>query len=202
MKRELFSTAAILTVIASLSGSIATDAHAIGFGMTVGATTGKFHPDSNSETGNSSFSEHKESIGLIFDTNINKTDLFNYRLGISYERVTVNLPETESYDGVTVENDFGFGFSTDSYRLWLGPEVRANYNSRYLLGIGVGPALGINVNLDNSMALCARGSYIYSRHERFFSESGERSASVNLGIVMKLGTERLTPPQPATQPVH
>lgn len=195
MITKLVKTTIWLIVGAASLYFIPRDAHAVGLGMSVGATTGKFGTEANNATGtgNHYYNEHKGAIGLLFDTNIGKRNLFNYRLGVAYEKVTVNLPEKEHYEGVAIENDFGFGFSTDNLRLWVGPEVRVNYNSHNLFGIGAGPAVGINVNLGNGLALCAKGAYIFSRHERFFSEDREKSASLSLGLVMKLGDERSLP---------
>lgn len=195
MKTELIRTVVCFIISAAVLHAIPRAAHAVGFGMAVGGTTGTFSKESNYSAGTVTdyYSEHKGSIGLIFDTNIGKSNIFNYRLGASYEKVSVNLPNKEHYEGVSIDNDFGFGYSTDSLRLWVGPEVKVNYNSHYFLGIGAGPAAGINISIGNGLALCAKGAYIFSRHEGFFTEDREKSASFSLGLVMKLGDERPAP---------
>ncbi|MFP4475095.1 MAG: hypothetical protein ACLFOY_06010 [Desulfatibacillaceae bacterium] len=84
--------------------------------------------------------------GFVLDTNLNGTQLFNYRLYAGYERAVVereNITVTDStgtqtlampvdyeFDRYLTDHCFGFALiSDDMLRVWAGPMVRLSYET-------------------------------------------------------------------------
>jgi len=129
-------------------------------------------------------------IGLVFDSNIGKDKLFNYRVALEYQSTTVDSTEaagsTEDCNTYHCEKirlnfvqTFGFGvLRTETVRLWVGPRINMAWNSRsdstdigsgytfteseYALELGIAPAVGINVNLGRLVSLGADLDYRYA----------------------------------------
>ena len=118
-------------------------------------------------------------LGITFDSNIGKDKLYNYRFGFEYSKATTdNEWWGESVGGaITKEkynfvNTFGFGVvRTKTVRLWIGPRINIQFENgtnedtsllsveQSSFGIGIGAALGLNVNLGRTVSLAADLDY-------------------------------------------
>jgi hypothetical protein len=90
---------------------------------------------------------------------------------------------TYNLEGLVIDNDFGFGIvRTKSVRLWLGPELRIAFftgtdesstgvtqRDVSLVGVGIGPVLGVNFNIGSNLSLCLKTAYLFNS----YSGSGE-----------------------------
>ncbi len=126
--------------------------------------------------------EYKPSagFGLAFDTNIGKDSLFNYRLGLEYSHAELDnlngntLPSGTEYtkDKYNMVHTFGFGvLRKEKVRLWVGPRINIQLESGEFssssgtiwtqdsVGLGLGLAGGVNVNLGRVVSLAADLDY-------------------------------------------
>ena len=117
-------------------------------------------------------------IGFVFDTNLGEDRTFNYRLGLEYMRTSLSDHiSNESYEyakRINVVNTFGFGFyRSQTVRLWAAPRILVSeytYKKRegetYYdfsnkgIDVGIGPALGININFNRHLTLSIDADYM------------------------------------------
>lgn len=115
-------------------------------------------------------------MGIIFDSAVGSRRGFNYRLNIGSEyadykikdvyryRVNPNIKGTFETKGWFMSHDFGVKvFQRKSLRIWVGPEVRISKtegkldrNKVYDIDIstvGVGPVVGLNLNVGDVLSL-------------------------------------------------
>lgn len=133
---------------------------AIGLGFTSASGNEKWSTNNT----NTSDSDHDVSAtGIMFDTNVAKNRLFNYRLTYQNEE-NKSSNGSFKYEGYAIANDFGFGvFKNEWVRLWIGPRftttvydtVSVNNVQRGtdVVGIAYGPVIGINVNFPQVVSL-------------------------------------------------
>ena len=113
---------------------------------------------------------YKETAGLgvMFDSNMGKNRVFNYRLSLEFMNKDAEDRSIESRY-TTMLHTFGFGIvRTQALRLWIGPRiVLASVQTEYSKGsyysstsdsesaieFGFAPALGMNVNLGSVVSL-------------------------------------------------
>lgn len=114
---------------------------------------------------------YKESfgVGFVFDTNVQKKRLFNYRLGIEVlERGARDRNDKPCQNGcetgtrVNAVHTFGFGIiRNENLRLWVGPRVNFAFTSNsgndsystYEMEAGIAPAVGFNLVLNRRVSL-------------------------------------------------
>ena len=127
-------------------------------------------------------------IGFVFDSNIGKDKLFNYRVGIEYQKTTRDTYGDDEGSGsctqfcdmtrLNLVQTFGFGvLRTPTVRLWVGPRINIawNYQSTdYDVGyydntyteaafeFGIAPAVGVNVNLGRLVSLAFDVDYRFA----------------------------------------
>jgi hypothetical protein len=167
--RKIFIIAFALIVISLAT----TSAHASGLGVYLNGGFG----DSDIETGpywwsvTNTYDSDLEVLsgGLVFDTNLSKDRIFNYRLELGRGTYTwQDFPagmETELNQTV-MTHDFGFGILRNkAVRLWLGPEIRiSRINDEVdgveydMIGFGVGLAIGLNINLRGPITIGLKAS--------------------------------------------
>ena len=137
-------------------------------------------------------------VGFVFDTNLGKDRTFNYRLGFEYMRTGLDDSiGDENYDYVkriNVVNTFGFGFyRSQSIRLWAAPRILiseytykekgevTHYNfSNKGIDVGVGPALGININFDNHLTLSLDADYM-----AIFSSTNRAITTLRVSLIFR-----------------
>jgi hypothetical protein len=143
--KSLRSFSKVLLITAALLS--ASHAFAAGVGPYITGTYGimkwNYEPDSLSAEQIPYESDiRKIGLGLLFDTNVSKDRLFNYRLNLGLDYISINnnkRSKTETYYqaynipaelndrnciGFHANNSFGFGlYRTESYRIWVGPQV-------------------------------------------------------------------------------
>lgn len=191
------------------------DAAASGIGAELSAGSGRLKKTSNSLYGGSDvtarLSESRLGIGLVYDTNVSEQQLFNYRLGISYQRMKAGK-DNENVDlhGISFDNDFGFRlFSDNVLRLWAGPELKVEYlegksvSAAYSthtsgLAVGVAPVIGANFHLNNELSLTLKGGYMFLEGAKVFTEWQERYGFFSLGLLYRL--ESVRPSSSAPKP--
>jgi hypothetical protein len=154
------------------------EAAGIGFFYSQGEKTSDWTSDWSMTTAArlSSKMEHKD-FGLVFDTNLAKDRLFNYRLEFGKAEADIKPffdsapPSNMKVEGLVMNHDFGFGARVAPFlRIWLGPEIRITWMDGVLasdplqdldlFGFGVGGAVGLNFNLPGSVTLGIKGSYV------------------------------------------
>ncbi|MCK5789127.1 MAG: hypothetical protein KAH32_09010 [Chlamydiia bacterium] len=120
-------------------------------------------------------------IGFVFDSNIGKDKLFNYRIGLEYMPEEMDTSTINGYTSTCGGHDycdmsrfnivqtFGFGvLRTKMVRLWVGPRINIAWNwrsndydagyytateSEVAFEFGIAPAVGVNVNLGKLVSL-------------------------------------------------
>ncbi|MGB6019005.1 MAG: hypothetical protein WBF77_05360 [Sulfurimonadaceae bacterium] len=114
--------------------------------------------------------EYKPSVGLgfVFDTNIGKNKIFNYRLNLEYSLAEIDSssrPYSNSFSKhkYNIVNTFGFGVVTERYvRFWVGPRLNIQYEhasgsssiqTQNSYGVGLAAAAGLNVILGQKVSL-------------------------------------------------
>ena len=162
---------------------------------------------------------YKESVGvgLVFDTNIHKNRLFNYRLGIEL------LPrEIKDRNGTSCQkgcegtklnfvHTFGFALiKNEKLRLWAGPRINlalTHYNGGYEGGFnsefGIAPVIGANYAVNKNISLSFDLDYRITQssgnsgsygNEYYDEYSGEREgATARFYLIFKL-RDGFTPP--------
>jgi hypothetical protein len=156
------------------------NAYAIGLGAYSGAGTGSGDMTDEDYSNVDSTSSVHSRFGFVLDSNVAKDRLFNYRLKIGYETMSVdwksNITEGDLYkaSGLTISNTFGFGvLRNKAGRLWLGPEVKVsimgadsqvpntNMDSFTVIGLGIGLPVGMNLHIGNNLTIGFEGGYRY-----------------------------------------
>lgn len=174
------------TVFVAMVLFFTSEAWAIGLGLYGSAGSGSADVKINC-SGCDTFKNDAKHIGFgfILDTTVAQDALYTYRLNISYEQLMFQnkLDSTDEVelDSLVIDNDFGFGVvRKKKVRLWLGPELRVSYSSGKvkdtnididLGGFGVGPVIGVNINLGNVVTLGIKSGYLMTWY------TGERSCS-------------------------
>ncbi|MEJ2054621.1 MAG: hypothetical protein P8X42_11945 [Calditrichaceae bacterium] len=138
-------------------------------------------------------------INFIFDTNVARNSLFNYRLNFgveffnhdfSFEYEYFNydyyITDYATYSGthegirIVADNTFGFGIvKSPVIRLWMGPNIRFGFIAGDETGITVGAGatiLGLNFNMGRVFTLALEAGYLFdadiyfdSRYVEFYS---------------------------------
>lgn len=186
MKKTIFS---FLLVFMFVTLGLVTNAAAIGFGMYYNTMSGSSDWDVDSDIGGDFMDyddsddwdgdEETTSFGFVFDTNLARNELFNYRFELGLENSDVDLDiefgdidteGTAELSGLVMTHDFGFGvFRTKDVRIWIGPEVKLSFLSGEIdvdgarlrdvdcdvniFKFGLGPVAGLNFNIDPQLSL-------------------------------------------------
>lgn len=121
-------------------------------------------------------------FGFVLDTKVANPGVFNYRLNIGYESVTLDFNDDPGYldynyfindkfSRYSIDNTFGFAvLQSEIVRLWLGPQIRLSYmrfNREFesgnlninLINFGIAPVLGANFNLGGVFTLAPELGY-------------------------------------------
>lgn len=150
------------------------------------------------------------AIGLVFDTNLARDRLFNYRLNASLAFVDEEVGQAGIENqvqgtNVSLDQTFGFGFiRTPEVRVFLGPSLhlgigriddhirvsgfRENYE-RTSLTAGLGPELGFNYNVGRHLTLSTsayvRYGFQVQAFQKLFDDRG--SDGVFVGSDLRAG---------------
>lgn len=103
-----------------------------------------------------------KGFGLVLDTNLSDRGLFNYRLNVGYEQLTLpdDFGTDLELDGGVVASSFGFALLRRAdLRWWAGPQLKlglfdgslnTNTSGDYkLVSVGAGLVTGVNVVGEN-----------------------------------------------------
>lgn len=205
MKNVIFAALAVL--IATSLIAVPEDAMAFGFGVTGSFASGDLEANDDSIFGSGGirtrYHQRRRSVGVVYDTNVGRDAIFNYRLGISYQGMKAKS-STGRFDleGVSIENDFGFSLvRNETARFWVGPEVKVEHlegtetfmgyrDHMGVLGVGLGPVAGLNLRLGDDISLIAKGGYIFQSGVRLFSEWDEKYGFITFGMIFNLGADQ------------
>jgi len=120
-------------------------------------------------------------LGVLWDSHVASPDPFNFRLAFGYrlgER-DLDAAKDELVNGLTLDTTVGYGlWSNAQWRLWAGPSARLSYDwyssagdvDIVDLGIGIGPRVGANFHISETLSVT--GSIAY--HYTYLSELIER----------------------------
>jgi hypothetical protein len=110
-------------------------------------------------------SESMFGLGYLFDTNVARDALINYRVKLGYEYADINfdgISSSEATHMLHIDNILGFSpYRTKTLRFWVGPEVRVLYRwgdgsnlTKDLdgIGIGIGPVMGLNMHMSKNQS--------------------------------------------------
>jgi hypothetical protein len=153
-------------VFAAIIGIVSTtQAHAVGLGFSVGTGSETWSNDVG-YNGDRDVS----NVGFLLDTAVSRHKTFNYRFTFMKEKNTAQGSGVD-LEGYATIHDFGFAvLNTREVRLWIGPELKVGYykhlsfsnssvDSGSATGVGVGPVIGINVNLPRVASFSVTAAY-------------------------------------------
>jgi hypothetical protein len=118
-------------------------------------------------------------ISIIYDTNVAKNKIFNYRLslGLEYFRHKYEYhyyrdvddyygSYSDTHKGIRIISDHNFSFAViknTSFRVWMGPSLRFGFVfedvSGVTLGLGI-TAIGLNYNIAKATTLSLETGYL------------------------------------------
>lgn len=170
---------------------------AAGIGFSVGAAQEKWVDVSQGGERNLTFQ------GFIFDTS-NERNIFNYRVNAMLIKNQSAKPNGLDMDGFSVANNFTFAIIQEpELKLWMGPQVKASSYSMVssnsqstsgdVIGISVGPVIGINFNLQRILSFSISASYdIISSYSSSYLSSPDVDAEstgfhLDAAMIFRLG---------------
>ena len=134
-------------------------------------------------------------IGVMLDTNVARDSLFNYRLNISLDENEINFGRfKDKLDGYVMDHTFGFGvLRNQNVRLWIGPQINLSYYNESdfdMFGIGLGPAIGVNIHAGDKVSFTIASGYKYNF---LFGELGDADFTgydgqfyINFGVLFRI----------------
>jgi hypothetical protein len=173
--KKILSFQILIAIFVSLFFVSSASALGLGFYGSFGSGSGEWEvdPDEDSDYTVDTDNEHR-SFGFVLDTAVAKDKVFNYRLQVGIDKWKEKDFDGGEFeiDGFVVDNDFGFGVvRRENFRLWLGPELRIEYGEGILndntdaevalIGIGVGPVIGVNFNFGKTFTLGLKSGYLF-----------------------------------------
>jgi len=147
-------------------------AQAAGMGVYIPYAFGDSSSLTTSDTSEDVTVDYKASsgFGVVFDSNIGKNSLYNYRLGL--ESVSMSRKDADfDLSRYNMIHTFGFGvLRKEMVRLWIGPRINIAYMtgsgdfgySETAVEFGIAPAIGVNVNLGSVVSLGLDLDYRFS----------------------------------------
>jgi hypothetical protein len=164
----------IITAIGMLAFSDSTRAGGFGFYVQAGGGNAEWEADDLRGDFDFETDAGHAGLGVVYDSNVSRNTLFNYRASLGYESV-VHDPDN-GWDDIklnsyVLDQDFGFGlYRTTDMRFWIGPELRISYSQGSpeddddlefkLWGFGVGPVAGINFHMSRKVSLCLKAGLL------------------------------------------
>lgn len=141
-------------------------------GLGISAAYGTIFEDSN----NHGHDDNVRGIALVYDTNLGRDSVFNYRLGFEFmemeQRADAASSTLQYAKRVNLVNTFGFGiFRSEHLRVWVGPrllltdhyykinERDGTTEAKDGIDVGIAPALGVNINLNRHFAVAVDADY-------------------------------------------
>lgn len=169
---------AFIISLFSLSSIAVSNAEAVGLGFYLqkGAGSGESTTYDVVAWGNDvedDFDYDQFSIGFQMDTAPLDDKIFNYRLNIGLGDVAGDSDLGNDFElkELKIENDFGFRVAgNNKFRIWLGPELAIGFyegDNDYggdlnMMSLGLGPVVGANIGITDSMAVTVKVGYIFS----------------------------------------
>jgi len=201
----------------------ATGAYALGLGMYIPLGAGESdHTIDRDFVFDTEFEDDSSynGFGFVLDTNVAGKSTFNYRLNVGFENGEYDLDtnfgnnsRSVDYERIVADNTFGFGVvKTENVRLWVGPQIRVAYlhidearrwgqnEELNALGIGLGPAIGVNFHLGPTVSLGIDSGYRITKYYGSFDandnnehddddpeyDSDDREVYVNFSIIFRI----------------
>lgn len=177
--KKMFPAGIALVVVMLLSFSSA-EAGGVGFFYSAGDKTSDWTADWTTTGARLSSKMEHTDFGIVFDTNLAKDRLFNYRVAFGKAEADIkpffDTGAPMEIEGFVMTHDFGFGGRIASFlRLWVGPELRLTWMDGVLstdplvdldlFGFGFGGAAGLNFNLPGSLTLGIKGAYVIMNYK-------------------------------------
>ena len=144
------------------------------------------------------------NVGFVVDTAVARNKVFNYRFTFLKEENNADGGRLDM-QGYAMTHDFGFGVvRTKNVRLWLGPQLKGSYYDDITLnsggtttgdvvGFGVGPVIGLNVNLPQVVSFSFTAAYHiigFYTGDSYYDSSGNYYDTVDsdsTGLYLTLG---------------
>lgn len=153
-------------------------ARAVGLGLYGGGGGGSMtwtiDPDDGSDFDEDADTSHG-TFGFVLDTAVSTNSVFNYRLNVGADRFVSEFddfgPDDWELSGIVIDNAFGFAIVRNrAVRLWVGPQLRIAWYEGHPEGreddediqvaaFGLGPVLGLNLNLGPVVTLALDGGF-------------------------------------------
>lgn len=202
MKKEWLVRIGVVAIALMVSAT-SVWAAGIGFYGAGGSTTADWDIDGYDEDADHDFSE----FGFLFDTAVAQNSAFNYRMTIGYKTMDITLTERgkeRDADGYTWGHTFGFAIVKNrAVRLWFGPKLEFAYLEHdggdtitadlEYLGVGLGPALGLNIHAGPVLTVAITGGYqytLYTVDEDISEEEYDITEGMpygNLALIFRMG---------------
>lgn len=145
--------------------------------------------------------KNKTGIGVAIATNLGKNQGFGYKLAFEVTHPEVDVTGAQESDKYDLINTFETGIvKTRFVRVWIGPRINIGYEKyetdsyeRSGVEVGIAPAVGINLNLGNYLALTFDVDYkfawqggAYDNTSYYYSDEGSYSQTVS-GLTARFG---------------
>jgi len=135
-------------------------------------------------------------IGFVLDTATADDRLFNYRFQVGlekYENKTTRTGSKLSMDSLVIDQDFGFGLvRNERLRFWLGPELRISFSAGSpdnspdldigMFGVGLGPAVGINIHTRSRLSLAFKLGYMAMSYSGYGDDTSAADNNIDYTV--------------------
>ncbi len=151
--------------------------------------------------------KNKSGIGIALATNLGKDSVFGYKVGFEYTNPEADVAGAVAADKYALIQTLEFGVvNTDVVKVWLGPRFDIGYEtlddgrgfSRSGMEFGIAPAVGINVNIGDSVAIAFDIDYNFAwqggsvTHTNFDAyDASITGPTARLGVFYRWGEDDL-----------
>ncbi len=166
----------VLAILAVMIVPVVSQADGMGLSYTYGSGDSVIRIDGQP---NIASTMKRTGYGIMYDTNVGRDDIFNYRLNI--EKAVFDTDD-DSYEALVMVNDFAFALVRNEHvRLWFGPEVtialindKGSTTAADLFGFGMGLAAGANLHMGKNFSLALKAAYVSQTLSGRMTVSGTR----------------------------
>jgi hypothetical protein len=173
-----FSSAVLIALFFAICSS---QAHAVGMGFSTGIGYENWEDD---EGVTYRGDRQVNNVGFVLDTRVRRDRLFGYRFRFLWEK---NDGGRMDMQGWSITHDFTFGLvRSETMRFWVGPRLKTTFYNKLTLntgeqieadtgwfsdnrlgdvwGFGVGPVMGINIHLPETVTFSFTAALISSTY--------------------------------------
>jgi hypothetical protein len=169
----------LLSCVVLATGFFPSEAVAMGFGVYGMSGMGDADWEEDSSGLEISMDLDRYGAGVVLEFGNTARDFLNYRVGLGYERTSHDISGVDlvKTDAVVMTHDFGIALiRRGGIKVWAGPELSLSYSKGSLesvssfdiemLGVGVGPVVGLDLNhLDSPININFQSGYLFTKYD-------------------------------------